>query len=297
MAEDIKFNQLSTADEIVEYIKNKENNHICYCHYSDIYGIDAILNSECIFASPIGMCNDKDEDSTEKKNIYCVCFSALYSENIPMWYLYSGISGSGARIELKKSVFNKWKKDLKVCVYDTKDKRKAREFDCSQCRVECGDIVYASVDEKDNGKYRLKYNNNVNNSLSESEYKALLGKMLNFRKNIPWFYEKEYRILIDVDEKLLSKINKDCSRFKIAIEFNEDIFEHIQITKGPEAKEFCLDKFEGLLKYAKSKIHKSSYDGKIEMKLFERALRNPEEAQRACEYIQKSVGCKLKEEM
>ena len=98
-----KFNQLNTVDEIIDFVTEKELKHTYYCHYSSISKVDNILSSECMWLSPLDRFNDlkESESAGSNPNLFGLCFSAMFSENLPMWYLYGGLTGKGARITFK----------------------------------------------------------------------------------------------------------------------------------------------------------------------------------------------------
>lgn len=288
--EEIKFGQLSTIDEVFNYIKDKSFNHKNYCYYSSLYGIDKILDSRFFWMTPLQNCNDLEEPShngNKDKKIFCLCFSATFSENLPMWYLYGGINGKGARLTFPQKAFKKFINDdeqsnLKVYQLEYNNENdviKKELIENSKYKIECCDIVYYDQDEK---KIRFKHNLNANNNIKEND-EVILEKFHGFIKALPWYYEKEFRISISFKDDSIFE-GKDFfgenepdgkSQHRIAIEIPDEIYRNIGIMTAPEfSGEIDFNNYAGITKLLAEKIEKSKYHGKIKMRLKERMCEN-----------------------
>ena len=107
-----KFKECSNVQEILEFMQDPERflHHTKYFHYTDEQVLGKILENKTLRFSWLGN-EDKWNDGIEKKwyqdnvpdkNIFSLCFSTGTSESLPLWYLYSGIDGKGARLSFGK---------------------------------------------------------------------------------------------------------------------------------------------------------------------------------------------------
>ena len=114
----MKFNECKTADEILKYFDNDKCSlgHTHYYHYTSLSTIDKILKTKQIRLTPLSKsANDLIEKEKYEKmncNLFSLCFSTGTSESLPLWYLYSGIDGCGARMGIKKKSFINFLKDI-----------------------------------------------------------------------------------------------------------------------------------------------------------------------------------------
>ena len=183
--------------------------HTKYFHYSDINAINGILNESKIRVSSMMFSNDKKEHNCfgeETYRYFQLCFSCGTGENLPLWFLYSGRNGHGARISFLKSNIKNWFGDnidkigLQLC--EVKTEKKTPIVVGKDCTVEFRDVLYM---EEENGKYRIKHGGNLNNNVALEFAEKYKSQYRGFVKDIVWYYEKETRILIKVDENLLDK--------------------------------------------------------------------------------------------
>ena len=262
-----KISMITSLEELKDYINNKQNKHKLYCHYSSFDNIEKIFKSRIFWVSSINNCNDiiEKESFDNSEEYFCLCFSSLNSENIPMWYLYGDIDGEGARITFKTKNFNEFIENIELLFLEYKDNELKDKFiiNNDDYEIECGDVIYGSYVESNN-KYRIKYNSeNVSNFKgSEIEVKNMFK---GFYKEIPWFYEKEFRILIHVKNKeIIDKINSDKEKYKLGIEIQENISNNIEVFFAPSVTDEKIKKSKILSKFIGNK---SKYHGKIQFKI------------------------------
>ena len=257
-----KFNSLENCDEILDFVKKHEMNHTYYCHYSTLTNMDKILDSEYIWLSSLKDFNDLCEfdSADENENLYALCFSALYSENLPMWYLYGGVTGKGARITFKKTSFIKWLNNLEFILINTRTDETENYIPVS---VETHDVIYIS---SENGNCRIKYNGGINKKLTIEGYNLLKEKHKGFVKSLPWFYEKEFRILVLADDEASRRLNAPNSEIRLAVRLRKDDFRTFDVMLGPESVITDYSAYIGFTKFLSYKIQKSSFD-KIKMNL------------------------------
>lgn len=144
------------------------------------------------FISPISNMNDENEKhlhEKEKTSTYILCFSHIRTESIPMWYLYSGITGEGARIGFTparmKDILNS-----AIELYPVYGKKmnssKPLHFG-NDYSLEYGWVFYRNQADR-SIKYRDENYKlfDTSNSFVKENY---------FIKDIEWSYEKEFRFV------------------------------------------------------------------------------------------------------
>ena len=264
-----KFGELSTAEEFIEYIEQGQWRHQTYSHYSLIANIDKILGSKVMWFSPSPKLNDLKE---KEDDFYSISFCAVCSENIPMWYLYGGVDGKGARIDLSKANFCRWlsrgdQSKMRKLLVLMKNENGQWNADTSAeaqeilsegvLSIEAGDVLYiaenteSNYNSEDKKHYRAKYNSFVNNDhIDEALADALYKRFGCFCKPLPWFYEKEFRIVVRVSGALKERLERGENKLGISL---EPIFSKIKVVLGPERdrdfrEEFkqTIDNFPGI---------------------------------------------------
>lgn len=272
-----KFKEISTADEISALIEKKAYTHTQYYHYSQLEGIKGILNDQKLWVSSMCFSNDTTEHSRFGNDTYYyfqLCFSTGTTENLPLWFLYSGTNGKGARISFGKKTINNLIdfKNMHAELIDIQGGNRTTLIDGDNCHMEFKDIIYR---KKELNKYRLKYNTQVNDSFPIEEMDKVERNNKAFIKEIIWYYEKETRLLIRVDEKLIDKgLFKDVkeSPYRIELSIPDDCYKDIEVMLSPvydESKQEEIDailKGESFLKLNKAKTL-SEYAGQIKIDL------------------------------
>ena len=287
-----KFSDIFNADEINTLIKEKAYTHTQYYHYSDLGGINGILGSQKIWVSSMCFSNDATEHNRFGNDTYQyfqLCFSTGTTENLPLWFLYSGTNGKGARISLSKKLIKKLIdfSNMKMELVDKDGKIRIPLINGDNCSIEFKDVIYH---KKETGKYRLKYNTQVNNSFPAEEMVKIQETNKGFLKEIIWFYEKETRLLIRVDKGILDKAlfeNAYEAPYKIELSIPDECYKDIEVMLSPvyengnetEINEFLTH--ESFLKLNKAKLM-SEYAGQIKIDLC-RKCKKCEKCERAQE--------------
>lgn len=139
--------------------------------------------------------NDKMEcewHSAEKTHVFALCFSNTSSESIPMWYLYSGISGEGIRIGITSAKMQDFISDIS-CVYPIIGEKIVMTnplFIDEDFILEYGWVYYL-------GDRYVSYRNHLYERCPDDSYDAI-QEFINdnyFVKEYEWNYEKEFRIV------------------------------------------------------------------------------------------------------
>lgn len=284
-----KFNDILTAEQINSLIEEKAYSHTNYYHYSDLGAIQGILSGKKIYISSMCFSNDISEHSKFKDTYryFQLCFSTGTTENLPLWFLYSGINGKGARISLSKKSIKKWLDfgKMEMClvrVTDDENNKNNKSIPLKNnenCRIEFKDVIYR---KKEYDKYRLKYNTQVNNNFPGSEMSKIEICNEGFLKDIIWFYEKETRLLIDVKQDIIDEsLFRDAKKapYRIELTIPDECYKDIDVTLSPvydesnarELNDILLQ--DGFSKLGRAKLL-SDYAGQIKIDLCKKCDRH-----------------------
>lgn len=300
------FPNLKNASELDSYIKNRPLSksdsahyadkrafaHDSFYHYTTLESINKILSDNSFLLSKMGSSNDPME-KTADENVYCLCFSTGINENLPLWYLYSGIDGKGGRIGFSAAKIYKL---IELGSYklveeyrenvEGKTENKYKEvcdLSKSDMEVVVQDILYA----KENEEFcDLKYNTMTNHKkITVEEFKKFKENNRNFVKSLIWYYEKETRVTVKLKEPIIKNLSND-KKYKVKLSFDNlpEVKNNIKLTFAPQL--FDKDQSETeyknwLIEYLKknnydnifnwivntAKFSPSEYLGQVEMKL------------------------------
>ena len=216
----------NNTQQILESKANEFNKK--FYHYTTVDKLLRILKADqagrCFFfCSSIAGMNDESEirlhkEDGRKIHSFCTCYAN--HEKIPLWYLYSGICGNGARIGFPPGKMLRFLRSIEAVYpvdgdqinYSTPLKI---EKDFS---LDCGWVFYL-MDGNNRILYRRKIYavNDIDSKTLEKNY---------FVKDYPWEYEQEFRIVI----RNKTKINYE----RIAIPVPKELFRHLEIMSAPE---------------------------------------------------------------
>lgn len=231
--------------------------------------------------------SEKDFHEEEADNIFLFCLCNSKSEKIPMWYLYSGICGKGARLTFTPSVLLAlWRSIKEVYVVENGEVNKNRRLkNVEDFDLKCGWVYYQKSDRifKFKGKwYEIE---NPIEPFYENNY---------FIKDYPWEYEKEFRFVF--------RIHSNQNIEKIAISLDDLDFRKLKIQLAPECteeiKESTLE-MDGFKRFYKDQIKDSEL--RINMDLLNRnkddifknldIIFKDQEIGKLCEKISKNKMC------
>ena len=105
------FKELVSAQDYQQFFfdPGRANHHTFYYHYTTLTSVDNILKENGFrllnLAETSNDEGEKQHSADEGDVLFSVCFATGTSENLPMWYLYSGPDGKGGRLGLSKSDF------------------------------------------------------------------------------------------------------------------------------------------------------------------------------------------------
>lgn len=278
-----QFGNLTTAVELEEYLQ-REYEHGGYYHYTSLENIDKILASKTFWISNVQGFNDKAEIELfgeKQKNCYATCFSTGRNENLPLWYMYSGIDGKGGRIRLTKDKIRKMVCHGKYYLSTNKTDLNLLDLTGGNSIITFKDIVYFEKEneEKKNNHIDLKYNTMTNyGNVSTKEFEKYKKKNIGFYKYLIWYYEKETRLLVELKGEALDYIKKHPikdkeERYVVKLSFGEleDVAKAIRIDLGPEITDVktAVQDYQTINEYIfkTSNVSLSKYSGQVEMKL------------------------------
>ena len=234
----------------------------------------------------------KDSEQFDKKaqrKVFTLCFSCGINENLPLWYLYSGIDGKGARLRFTQSTIKNLVCEGKYWLAekqeDGKDPVPIMELVdgvSMVCKFE--DVLYYSEGEKQ-GQADLKYNTMTNHKIPFAEVEKYREAHRGFEKGLIWFYEKETRLLVSlvdgsdaanlVDEDSEQEQGKQ-KQYVVILKFNDDVIwksvrQYAEVTFGPECTteemEEAIRQNEVFGALKKESIKLSKYAGTVKFRL------------------------------
>ena len=201
-----------------------------FYHYTTVDSVNKILtcdeNGNCFFfIRNIEQMNDLNEaelHKSESNKIHSFCTCCTSHEKIPLWYLYSGICGNGARLGFTPGKMIKFLKSIKVVypVVDNKVDYSNQLKINADFELSCGWIYYLM-----DGNNRVLYRNKFY-EIEEIEKETMEKNY--FIKDYPWEYEREFRILIKNKTDLLYE--------RLAIHIPPEIISSLEVMSAPERK-------------------------------------------------------------
>lgn len=286
-----EFKDIKTADRLDEYFLGREYTHAGFFHYTSIGAVESILSSHSFWIGCVADCND-DLDKAQfdsQKEFYSLCFSTGINENLPLWYLYSGIDGMGARIRLTQSTVKKiidnGKYVLYECDNETKQPVTALMALENGITMNCTfrDVIYRK-DNPDKDTIDLKYNTMTNYEVPKAEMEEYARRHPGFQKGIIWYYEKETRLIVQLIGEA-KKVIQQGKYYKIILTFDENLIKNFNITFAPnirtEEKEAQIKNNPAIraLRDSSSHVSLSEYAGTVHFRLCDR-----------CKYMKQKKG-------
>ena len=270
---DIVTNPNVTSNDFLSVFDNDERakKHSNYYHYTKLDVLNKILKNKQIFLGSTKMWNDK----TDIKPDYCfsVCFATGTSESLPLWYLYSGIDGRGARLGFSKKTFISWIESCSFSLLEVDDDynptKTVAVLESNDYEMKCRDILYLGMDTANKGLYRAKYNGKTKNRITKDVYEEIKKEYRDYIKSLIWFYEKETRIFLKIKNEKLKKAIANDKKYVVAMDIS-DVISDLRIMLAPEFGEITLESFstyEGIKDWMLKQIEKSDFAGECEMKL------------------------------
>lgn len=278
------FKECSSSQDFISFFDNDEQafRHTYFYHYTSLKNVNQIMKGKQIRLTPLSKsANDLVEKDTYEKlgdNIFSLCFSTGTSECLPLWYLYSGIDGRGARIGLKKKTFRQLIENSTFLLQEIKldppynARGEPVVLKTEDYMLMCRDILYIGHDSQKTNLYRIKYNGQVINDISKDITDKVQSEYQRFVKGLIWFYEKETRIQVEVTNKELLAPSKNY----VVILKLDDVYDDISVRLAPEYKEIeteIFEKYDGIKDWVYTKLQISDFAGQLHMGLKDKLCR------------------------
>ena len=190
-----------------------------FWYYTSLHTANLILKDKSIYVSNILKMNDLDEIDMHKEDkelVHCLCFCNSNTEKIPMWYLYSGITGKGVSFGITPATMIKLLSTITTIetVDGKKTLKKGEDFD-----LEYGWIYYRKKDSPSKILYKRQW------YLIEDNNDDIFKRNNFFIKSYPWEYEKEFRIVFH---------NKTGIAYEQLVVNISEIYDKLKIKLAPE---------------------------------------------------------------
>lgn len=280
-----QFGELCNCQDLEDYLTGREYTHSNYFHYTKLDVVDSILKNRKFWLSNVEGFNDTIDTKQFGKApvpIFSLCFSTGINENLPLWYLYSGVDGKGARIGLTKTNVEKLINDGKYSLHlfnadEGKDGEELMPLKKGEnMELIFRDVIYTQIrDGKSN--YELKYNTMTNYRMPKKEFDKYQQNHNGFQKGLIWYYEKETRLLVrltgDAEKKWKEKISSKGNTLRVFLSFDESLLKKMKITVAPNITSQDMDELlktkKGIYEFLKktAAVQESQYVGTINMRL------------------------------
>lgn len=283
------FKELASAQDYRQFFfdPDRANHHTFYYHYSTLDIVDNILKEN---AFRLRNLTESSNDEGEKRHsagdgdvLFSVCFATGTSENLPMWYLYSGPDGKGGRLGLRKSDFMVLR-NAKVSLVEVEKSRPHSMKETpvplrkGEYEIAAYDVLYIGRDNANKGNfYRAKYCGGTNNEISEKTYQQITQEDRLLTKGLIWFYEKETRIEGKVPKK---KLKNPDGNYVVLLDLS-DVIGRLSLRVAPEFGEVTkevIDRYPNIKAWLAARIEKSDFAGEVNMRLKEKLCRGCPEA-------------------
>lgn len=281
-----QFGELCNCQDLEDYLTGREYTHGQYFHYTKLDIVDSILKNKKFWLSNVDGFNDTldiKQFGQDPVPCFSLCFSTGIHENLPLWYLYSGLDGRGARICFTKTGIKKLVKNgrYSLRLFGPNEDQDGKEImsleDGKTMKLSFRDVIYfQSGDSK--GKCALKYNTMTNYKIETEEFENYSQKNRGFQKGLIWYYEKETRLLVELlgDAKKVWEEKSKENTIRVILSFDETLLKHIRVTLAPNIalsdKDDVLKDKEGICELMEKTavVQLSKYVGTINMRLCDR---------------------------
>ncbi len=284
------FSKADTVESLKRYFEGREYKHTNFYHYTKLDKLNNIIKEKRFWLSSVKGFNDKcdvEQFKDNEKEYFSLCFSAGVNENLPLWYLYSGLDGKGGRIRMTskkvQSLIEKGEYELceKEAVKgdDNNEKIVLHKIETLEkdktMTVKFRDVLYYRTD---GDKLSLKYNTMTNYNFNSKNIEEITEYWRHFSKKLIWFYEKETRLLVHVIGDLREEIINSGKDYVVTLNINKDVFNSLSIDFAPEITDIneVLHENESISDFRKirSNVNLSAYSGDISMDICKNCIKN-----------------------
>ena len=207
-----------------------------FWQYTRLEVADLILSTSCFRISNLNGMNDLAEAKLHEKDrnrVFALCFCNSDTEKIPLWYLYSGLTGNGAALGFTAGKMLKWLRSIQTVRGVKKGQNKEDGVPLrvgADVELRYGWVYYQHPREP----YNIFYRNNWY-TIDDVE---TFQKDNYFIKSYPWEYEREFRILF------LNNTSEDYDY--LFVDIPVDIRNVAKVMLAPELQEDQFKNISGL---------------------------------------------------
>lgn len=241
-----EFSDLSTVEEIREYLETKGPGHRPVFQYTTLDALQGMLKSRRLYLTRMDKLNDALECRSaeeRKKRVYIASFSFGTAESMAMWSMYGAPYKQGIRLTIPKRAITGTLKDFAKhpVLYSTETGHEI-SFGGSAA-LKMMDVVYAHNGSLEHRREKLlkKQGDFVIDAKDDPELAFCI-------KNEVWLAECETRMILELEEELPGDEDQ------VAIDFGHAV-DNLEVTGSP-----CLSLGElkkELKNFGKDKIHQS----------------------------------------
>ena len=257
--DEINLNQkpliVNKPSDLTDYLKKQAVKHEEYHHYTNLEGLEKILETKSFKMTKGVSCRLNDFHEPENKGdlfdwqrTFITCFNYSEEENMAMWGLYGKPKTDAICISISNKTFNSLvSQDEYIFFY--KSGKNFKEIEDKNINLFATDIFYAKGNSNENKlekqtHYDTKIKNNIkidfNILKNEKNENGTLFKHLKqkeytgFVKNYAWHYEDEVRIITN------NYSNNEILKKEESIYFSipEGLINSFKITTGPNFTKF-----------------------------------------------------------
>ena len=285
---------IETSDKSLEDLKDTY-----YCTYRDADTVVKILGAKenYFYMNSLQEMNDEDEANlhvVDGKSTFALCFCHSDTENIPLWYLYGGITGEGASIRLTVNKMRKFKNGISHLypIDEKKTVRTSEPLNDKDFTMKADWVCYyKEVGDELNRKYIIKYRGKKY-QISPQEWEQFRDGNY-FIKKYPWNYEKEFRIVFRF---------KVAPSDMIAVPFpKEAVLEGLSVRVAPNFSEE-ISSYAMRVKLKPEKVCKSKMgvnfnllkgNNNVILRNFENIVNEsaPDQRKKMCSVLQEKKAC------
>lgn len=215
---------LDSPERLGQYLMYKAKHHRHFKWYTRQEFIESDLSNDCIIINDGNNWNDtfdkKSFNSIDGVTRFGLCLSYSKSESVAMWMLYGGMGKTGAMIDFPLKFINEILKtkviELGVIDADTGSFKKLQELKDDQFSISLVDVIY--VAEQEDGYYTIKKSDKTEENVEANVIDSYNG----IKKNFPWNYETECRLIVEVKNDVISPSAKGADNIKIHIDSFKD---------------------------------------------------------------------------
>ena len=223
-------NTIIEQSKIDNILKENGKCHNYYKYYSKKTTIQKIVQNKCMFASDGREWNDlvdaRDFNSDDNCYRFGICFSSYQAESVAMWMLYGGKGKDGAMIDFTGTI-NKLPNGIKGKSLELFTKNEKGYLPINK-RVKIIDSYFYDVAYC--SKNGLFFKANGENYLVESFDDIISKEKIAIKKDYQWHYEKETRLVFEVDKKNIINLIKEYNNLYLKIDINEYLTEKVLTT-------------------------------------------------------------------